>query len=62
MDLQRKANDPQTSQAGGGKPLKDGKLSLVVADDELEGEAISLVVLDDQGQAGARVATVIGGD
>ena len=62
VDLRQKANDPQTSKAGGGKPLKDGKASLVVADDELEGAAISLVVLDDQYQAVARVATVIGGD
>jgi hypothetical protein len=62
VDLRQKANDPQTSKANGGKPVEDGKASLVVADDELEGEAISLVVLDEQGQAVARVATVIGGD
>ena len=62
VDLRRKLNDPATSVANGGKPLKDGKASLVVEDDELEGEAISLVVLDDQGRAVAKVATVIGGD
>jgi hypothetical protein len=62
VDLRQKANDPKTSKAGGGKPLKAGKASLVVEDEELEGEAISLVVLDDKGQAVARVATVIGGD
>jgi hypothetical protein len=61
-DLRQKANDPKTSKAGGGKPLKGGKASLVVEDEALEGEAISLVVLDDSGQAVARVATVIGGD
>jgi hypothetical protein len=60
-DLRRKANDPRTSQAGGGKPLKDDKASLVVEDDTLAGEAISLVILNEMGQAIARVATVIGG-
>lgn len=62
VDLRRKLNDPASSIANGGKPLKDGKASLVVEDEELEGEAISLVVLDDQGRAVAKAATVIGGD
>jgi len=62
VDLRRKANDPATSKAGGAKPLKNGKASLTVADDELQGEAISLVVLDDQGRAIAKATTVIGGD
>jgi hypothetical protein len=62
VDLRQKANDPKTTMAGGGKTLKVGKASLVVEDDDLEGEAISLVVLDAQGQAIARVATVIGGE
>ncbi len=62
VDLRRKLNDPATSVANGGKPLKDGKASLVVEDDELEGEAISLVVLDARGRAVAKAATVIGGD
>ncbi|EIC19843.1 BREX-1 system phosphatase PglZ type B [Thiorhodovibrio frisius] len=61
-DLRQKANDPKTSKAGGGKPLKGGKASLVVEDDALEGEAISLVVIDGNGQAVARMATVIGGE
>jgi len=60
-DLRRKANIPATSVAGGPKPLKDGKGSLVVADDELEGEAVSLVILDAAGQVLARVLTTIGG-
>ena len=34
----------------------------MVEDDDLEGEAISLVVLDAQGQVIARFATVIGGE
>jgi hypothetical protein len=61
-DLRQKANDPNTSKADGGKPLKGGKASLVVENDDLEGEAISLVILDDKGQAVARLATVIGGE
>ncbi len=62
VDLRQKANDPATSKSGGGKTLKGGKASLLVEDDELEGEAISLVVLDAPGKAIARVATVIGGE
>jgi len=62
VDLRHKAGDPATSKAGGGKMLKEGKASLVVEDDESEGEAISLVVLTAQGEVIARVATVIGGD
>ena len=62
IDLRRKANDPSTSVAATTKVLKDGKASLLVDNDELEGEAISLVVLDSQGQAFARMVTVIGGE
>jgi len=62
VDLRRKANDPSTSVAVVAKPFKDGKASLMVEDDDLEGEAVSLVVLDDEGQVIVRVATVIGGD
>jgi hypothetical protein len=50
------ANDPKTSKAGGGKPLKAGKASLVVENEELEGEAISLVILDDDGRAAVNPA------
>ena len=62
VDLRQKANDPKTSKADGGKAVKDGKASLVVEDDELEGAAISLVVLNAQGDAIAKAATVIGGE
>jgi hypothetical protein len=61
-DLRQKANDPKTSKTGGGKLLKAGKASLVVEDEELEGEAISLVILDGNGQAVAKMPTVIGGE
>ncbi|MBK1629589.1 hypothetical protein CKO31_02305 [Thiohalocapsa halophila] len=61
-DLRQKANDPKTSKTGGGKPLKAGKASLMVEDEELEGEAISLVILDGNGQALAKMPTVIGGE
>ncbi len=62
VDLRRKANDPATSVAVTAKALKDGKASLMVENDDLDGEAISLVVLDAQGLAIARFATVIGGE
>jgi hypothetical protein len=60
-DLRQKANDPKTSKASGGKPLKAGKASLVVENEELEGEAVSLVILDGDGRAVAKMPTVIGG-
>jgi len=62
LDLRRKASDCLSSVAVAAKALKAGKAALVVEDDELEGEAVSLVVLDSQGQVIARMATVIGGD
>jgi hypothetical protein len=62
VDLRQKANDPKTSQADGGKVLKGGKASLLIENDDLEGEAISLVVLDAQGQVLARTATFVGGE
>jgi hypothetical protein len=61
-DLRQKANDANTSRAGGGKVMQEGRASLVVEDDELEGEAVSLVILDASGQLIAKVATVIGGE
>jgi hypothetical protein len=61
-DLRRRANDPSTSVCGGPKPFKDGKASLIVGDDELQGEAVSLVVLSSTGQVVARAATMIGGE
>jgi hypothetical protein len=61
-DLRRKANDPASSVSGGPRPIEDGKGSLMVEDDELEGEAVSLVILDAAGQVVARALTQIGGD
>ena len=44
------------------RPLNDGgEASLLVADDELEGESVAVVVLDSAGQVVARAATIVGG-
>jgi hypothetical protein len=62
VDLRHKANDASTSKVSGGKKLTEGKVSLLVEKDELEGEAITVVVLDADGGTIAKVATVIGGE
>jgi hypothetical protein len=62
VDLRHKANDASTSKVSGGKKLTEGKASLLVEKDELEGEAITVVVLDADGGTIAKVATVIGGE
>ena len=61
VDLRQRANDPQTSCAGGVKVLKGDKASLLVADEDLEGMAVTLVVLNADGQPVQSLATVIGG-
>ncbi|MBB6099355.1 hypothetical protein HNR42_002796 [Deinobacterium chartae] len=62
VDLRRKAGDPSSSVAGGGKAgAGDGKVNLLVEDDEIQGEA-AFVVLMQQGQVVAQQVTVIGGD
>ena len=51
------------STIGPSKPLdEDGAGSLLVADDELEGATVAVVVLDANGQVVARQSTIIGGD
>jgi len=44
------------------KPLKDGKCSLMVADEDLQGSAAVLVVIDEAGTVLAKQATVVGED
>ena len=61
-ELRRKANDSATTVSDGPKVLNEGKGSLVVADDGLEGEAVSLVILDSEGRVIARTSTMVGGD
>jgi hypothetical protein len=60
-DLRSKANDSSTSFCGGMKLIKDGKVSLAVLDDEQEGTAAMVVVLNADGSVVAKQNTVIGG-
>jgi hypothetical protein len=58
-DLRISPADASTSIARP-KPLKEGKCSLMVEDDSLQGEAGVLVVLDEAGNVLARQATLVG--
>jgi len=63
LDLRRHAGDPTSSLVLSSKPFKaDGKSSVVVDDDELEGETAQAVILDATGQVIAQRSTTIGGD
>ena len=59
--LRRRAADAD-SGIGAAQPVnEEGRASLLVADDELEGSGAFVVILDAQGNAAARQATTIGG-
>ena len=61
-DLRTKPNDP-TSSVAGPKPVDaDGRASLLVEDDELEGTMVSLVIIDPSGSVIGKQGTTIGGD
>ena len=61
-DLRTKPNDP-TSSVAKPKPVgDDGRTSLLVEDDELEGTMVSLVIIDPSGSVIGKQATTIGGD
>lgn len=63
VDIRTKPADPATSIATESKELgADGQASLVVENDELEGTAAVLVVLDDTGRVRAQRPTMIGQD
>ena len=62
LDLREHAADPGTSRVVATKPFKaDGKASVVVEDDNLEGESTQVVILDAEGKVVAQQATRIGG-
>jgi hypothetical protein len=62
IDLRGRAADPDSSLAAEAKaPGPDGSVSLIVPDDEREGEAALVVVLAADGSVLAQTATVIGG-
>lgn len=60
-DLRSKANDASTSFCGSMKTIKDGKASLAVLDDDQEGTAAMVVIMDANGSVVAKQNTVIGG-
>ncbi|ADH86829.1 BREX-1 system phosphatase PglZ type B [Desulfurivibrio alkaliphilus] len=62
LDIRRQAGDPASSVVVGTKGLKsNGTASVVVEDEELEGQEAALVLLTADGALAAQVVTVIGG-
>ena len=62
VDLRLKVNDPGSSVTQTRPVDGNGAASLLVADDELEGETAVLVLLDASGHVIMKQATIIGGD
>ncbi|WP_346796354.1 BREX-1 system phosphatase PglZ type B [Halomonas sp. Bachu 37] len=63
LDLRRHAGDPASSLVLSAKPFKaGGKASVVIEDDDLEGETAQAVILNDNGQVVAQRSTTIGGE
>lgn len=61
LDIRRHAGDPGSSLAVSPKPFKaSGKASVVVEDDDLEGETAYTVVLNTAGQVVSQRSTTIG--
>ena len=61
-DLRTKPNDPNSSVTNPKPVSADGRASLLVADDALEGTIVSLVIIDPSGSIIGKQATTIGGD
>ena len=61
-DLRTRVNEPNSSVSGVRPVDADGAVSLLVADDDLEGTPAAVVVLDSGGQVIARQSTMIGGE
>ena len=61
-DLRTKPNDPTSSVASPKIVSADGRVSLLVEDDGLEGTMVSLVIVDSSGAVIGKQATTIGGD
>lgn len=63
VDLRTRAVDADSSAIGGARSLDSGGAeSLLVVDDELEGESAAIVVLDGAGNVISKRATIIGGE
>lgn len=61
VDLRTKAALASSSLAESVKPLHDGRASLAVADDDKEGTAVIVVVLDAAGNVIQKATTTVGG-
>jgi hypothetical protein len=61
-DLRTKPNDPTSSVTNHKIVSADGRVSLLVEDDGLEGTMVSLVIVDSSGAVIGKQATIIGGD
>ncbi|WP_018716653.1 BREX-1 system phosphatase PglZ type B [Arhodomonas aquaeolei] len=63
LDVRHHAGDPTSSLALSPKPFKTGgKASVVVADDDREGETAQAVILDSAGRVIAQRSTTVGGE
>jgi hypothetical protein len=61
LDIRLQPGNPDSSVARGGKPFKEnGTGSVVVEDDDLEGTAAAVIVLDNNDQLVAQFTTLIG--
>ena len=60
-DLRIKANSEDSSFCGGAKSIENAKVSLAVLDDDSEGSAAILVILDTEGRVIDKKNTVVGG-
>jgi hypothetical protein len=62
LDIRTQAGDPKSSVVVSVKPLKDdGRASVVVEDEDMEGREATVVLIDAHGSLVAQIATVIGG-
>jgi hypothetical protein len=62
VDIRSKANAAETSVLGAPKQCEQEKVSVLVTDDDYEGQAAFVVIVDADGHVLARKNTVIGGD
>jgi hypothetical protein len=63
VDIRTKAGAAESSIATGTKPVgDDGRVGLIVSDEDLEGTAAVIVVLDASGRPVAKHPTSVGGD
>lgn len=59
-DIRSKAADAASSLVERSRPVQDGKVSLLVSNDEAEGQAVFVVIHDEAGELLAKQHTVIG--